>query len=247
MHHVMTYIDARGDSLKRAGKDGRPGYSSRGTGPGFQPLGDLSGWGPGARPEPLDKDLGYYLPRGAKIVMEVHYHKNGRVEKDRTRMGLHFANAPIKKRLRSHVVLDFMFQIPPGAKHHRVGASWTVKEDIHAISVAPHMHLLGREMTVSARRPDEAPLTLLRLEDWDFNWQQAYVFAKPVALPAGTRVEVEGWFDNSAENPNNPRKEPVAVHFGEQTTDEMCVAYFSYTRDADDGSDKSGNGIFDDK
>jgi len=231
VHHLMTYIDAKGDSLAFDARDDGLGYSSTGTGPGFMPLGDLGGWGPGMQPSRLEEGTGYYLPAGARIVMEAHYHKSGRREKDRSRIGLHFAKGPIRKRVRSHVILNMSFLIPAGAKRHKVSATWTVKEDIHAVAVIPHMHLLGREIEVTATYPDGNTLSLVHIREWDFNWQETYQYRKPVALPAGTKVQVVGFFDNSPDNPNQPRAEPRAVGFGEETTDEMCVAYVAFTKD----------------
>jgi mono/diheme cytochrome c family protein len=233
VHHVMTYIDAFGVAAGKEGKDGKPGFASRGTGPGFFPAGDLGGWGPGMQPCPLDDGTARHLPKIAKVVMEVHYHKNGRPEKDRTQIGLYFAKKPVTKRVRSQVVLDLKFQIPPGARRHPVSASWAVKEDLHAVAVIPHMHLIGKEIKVTAAYPDGTEKLVVHVPEWDFNWQETYQFIKPLALPKGTRVTVTGWFDNSAENPSNPNNPPRLMRFGEQTTDEMCVAYIAYTRDAE--------------
>ncbi len=239
VHHVMTYIDAKGDAVKFDESDPKLGYSSSGTGPGFMPLGDLGGWGPGMQPTPLEDGTGYFLPKGARIVMEVHYHRNGRKEKDRTKIGLHFAKGAIRQRVRSHVVLNMSFLIPAGAKRHRITASWKVNEDLHAVAVIPHMHLLGKEIEVTATLPDGSKKSMVHIREWDFNWQESYLFRKPFALPAGTLVRVTGWFDNSPGNPNNPRVPPRNVGFGEQTTDEMCVAYIAYVRDRDNAaSDK---------
>ncbi len=234
VHHVMTYIDVFGFAKDRSGNDGKPGFPSRGTGPGFFPAGDLGGWGPGMQPVALPAGTARFLPKKAKIVMEVHYHKNGRREKDMTMIGLYFAKEPVKKRLRSQVVLDLAFRIPPGAKRHEVKAEWNVKEDLHAVAIIPHMHLIGREILVTATLPDGAKQTMVHIKDWDFNWQEWYTFQKPFALPAGAKVELTGWFDNSAENPNNPNNPPKLMRFGENTTDEMCVAYIAYTRDKEE-------------
>jgi hypothetical protein len=58
-----------------------------------------------------------------------------------------------------------------------------------------------------------------------------YELVEPIALPKGTRVDMVAHFDNSAANPNNPNNPPVAVHWGEQTTDEMCLGFLHLTRD----------------
>jgi hypothetical protein len=109
-----------------------------------------------------------------------------------------------------------------------------VPEDLHAIAVIPHMHLLGKEIDVSAYAKDGTKRTLVRIDDWDFNWQEAYFFKEPFALPRGTRVVVTSTFDNSSANPRNLRRPPVPVRFGLNTTDEMSVAYIAFTRDAED-------------
>jgi hypothetical protein len=166
--------------------------------------------------------------------MEVHYHKNGQRETDRTQIGLQFSKTPVKKRVHSQVVINLKFQIPAGAKRHEVRAAWNVPEDMHAVAVIPHMHLIGKEIQVTATLPDGSTQMMVHIPEWDFNWQETYHFKAPFALPKGSKVEVVGWFDNSAENPNNPRKPPRRVGFGEQTTDEMCVAYLAITKDKEE-------------
>jgi hypothetical protein len=62
------------------------------------------------------------------------------------------------------------------------------------------------------------------LPHYDFNWQMSYVLVKPHRLPKGTRLESTVFFDNSANNPNNP--DPKAdVYWGDQTREEMNVAF----------------------
>jgi len=50
-------------------------------------------------------------------------------------------------------------------------------------------------------------------------------------LPKGTRLDLVAYYDNSTGNPLNPSSPPRRVTFGEQTTDEMCFAFLSYTMD----------------
>ena len=58
------------------------------------------------------------------------------------------------------------------------------------------------------------------------SWQLTYYLDKPIHLPKGTKVEVTAFFDNSANNPNNP--DPTKeIHWGEQTWEEMMMGYFS--------------------
>src|SRR6185369_4555530 len=101
------------------------------------------------------------------------------------------------------------------------------------LRIAPHMHLLGREMTVTATLPDGSSRKLVRVPDWDFRWQSIFTFVEPVKLPKGSRVDVVGRFDNSAANPANPAHPPREVRWGEGTNDEMNVAALFYTVDAE--------------
>src|SRR5438093_1440934 len=105
-----------------------------------------------------------------------------------------------------------------------VKASATLSNDLDAISIHAHMHLLGRAMTVTAHLPDGTMQPMLKIDDWDFEWQIRYSYKRPVPLPAGTRIEAECVYDNSTGNPKNPSKPPRTVTSGFETTDEMCLA-----------------------
>ena len=72
---------------------------------------------------------------------------------------------------------------------------------------------------------------VIRIDDWDYNWQEIYFLNQPKRLKAGTRIDIEAVFDNSATNPNNPSSPPSWVRFGEQTTNEMCFMFIGLTTD----------------
>jgi len=233
VHHVLAYVDttSAAEALDRA--DPGPGYTCFG-GPGFLPAGGLGGWAPGAPPRVMADGVGMLLPKGANVVVQMHYNNNAPESRtDRTRIGLHFARTPIDKRQRSIAVLNRTFTIPAGARRHEVRASWTVPpgRDLHADTISPHMHLLGREMKVTATYPDGIVRPLIHIDDWDFNWQGSYTFAQPVPLPAGTRIDMLAVFDNSAENLRQPTRPPRPVGWGDGTTDEMAIVFLGVTAD----------------
>jgi len=235
VHHVLTYIDTEGRSLALDEAEPGLGYTCFG-GPGFPSAGGLGGWAPGAPPTRMPDRVGMRLPAGARVVVQVHYHNHGaRVENDRTAIGLYFAKGPIDKRVRVIPIVNRHFLIPAGAARHEVEASFTLPSrwNLHAIAVAPHMHLLGREMKVTATYPDGTVRPLIYIDDWDFNWQGAYTYATPVPLPGGTRIDLRAIYDNSAGNPRNPNSPPKDVRWGEGTDDEMCIAFIRFTVDAE--------------
>jgi hypothetical protein len=230
VHHVIAFIDTSGRAKQLDGRDGQPGYEAFG-GPGFIPAGGLGGWAPGNIPVPLPDGIAYRLPKGATIVIQVHYHKSGKPETDRTKVGIYFAKQPPRQIVHVLPVLNFLFAIPPGAERHEVRAEATFTRDVKVLAVMPHMHLLGREMKVTAILPDGTEKPLVWVRDWDFNWQETYFFKEPLRLPAGTKVQVVAYYDNSEKNPRNPNKPPKWVRWGEQTTDEMCIAFVWFVHD----------------
>ena len=52
--------------------------------------------------------------------------------------------------------------------------------------------------------PDGTKHRLLSLGRFDWRWQIRYPLSKPLEVAAGTRIECDGVFDNSAANPFNP-------------------------------------------
>lgn len=231
VHHMIAYLDTTGAARRLDAQDPAPGYTSNGAGPGFVPSGFLGGWAPGNEPTVLPAGVGILWPKGGDIVLEVHYHRNGKPETDRSTVGLHFAKEPIKKRLRIAALINPVFRIPAGAADHVVNAAAPFSRDITILGVTPHMHLLGKSVTVVAVMPGGQRRQLVHVPEWDFNWQTTYSFREPVRAPKGTTLRMRAVYDNSSSNPNNPSNPPREVRWGEQTTDEMCIAFIAYTLD----------------
>ena len=230
VHHVIAYLDASGGARKLDERDPGPGYTSFG-GIGVVPGGMIGGWAPGNVPHLAATGNGVLLPKGTDIVLQVHYHKSGKPENDLTKIGLFFAKGPVDKRIRSMMVVNPLINIPAGNNEYIATASKTITRDVTALGVTPHMHLLGKDMQVTATLPDGTVKKLVHVDDWDFNWQTSYAFKEPIKLPAGTRIDLSARYDNSTNNPTNPTSPPRAVTWGEQTTDEMCIAFVAYTVD----------------
>lgn len=233
VHHTLVYLDLSGKAheLESQSHDGQPGYTSFG-GVGFRAAGALGGWAPGNEPHPLPPGVGILLPKGADIVLQVHYHKDGKPETDLTRLGLYFAKGPVDKPL--HIkMLAAPLWIPAGDAHYVTQSQLTVPANVTLLEIMPHMHLLGRSMTVTAQFPTGETQSLIHVPNWDFNWQTTYVYQHPIVLPRGTVVHLTASYDNSAANPRNPNNPPKLVTWGEQTTDEMCIAFLFYTVNAE--------------
>ncbi|HEY7204173.1 MAG TPA: ascorbate-dependent monooxygenase [Methylomirabilota bacterium] len=235
VHHMLAMVDRTGASAGRTtngvGRDGERGYPCFG-GPGFRIDGYLGGWAPGARPWELPEGVGMLLPRGARVVFQLHYH-NAQLapQTDLTELRLKAATGPVARRLHFMRVGQFSLSIPAGNPRYQIEAGTFVHQPIQLIAIHPHMHMLGREMKVWARMKDESITPLIHIADWDFNWQGFYWFRTPVTLPIASWIELTAAWDNSAQNPRNPNTPPRDVFWGERTVDEMGHAAILYTVD----------------
>jgi mono/diheme cytochrome c family protein len=223
VHHALFFLDSSGEAQKLDAATPEPGYSCFG-GPKILPSGLLGGWAPGATPRALPTGMAQSVQKGSTLVIQVHYHPSGKPESDQSSLGLTFGESPTKGVTRI-IAGTRQIDIPAGDAHYEAADSMSVPEDVDLIGIAPHAHLLCKEMKVNAQLPDGKTEQLIWIRDWDFNWQGEYRYAKPVHLPKGTRIEMRYLYDNSVQNPHNPSDPPKRVTYGEQTTDEMGLVF----------------------
>ena len=99
-------------------------------------------------------------------------------------------------------------EVPAGEANFVVEPSYTVPCDVEAIKINPHAHYICKEIEAVAKFPDNREQVLIRVLDWDFAWQEQYIFEEPVLLPKGTEIQLRFVYDNSAANPRNPFQPP---------------------------------------
>ncbi len=191
----------------------------------------IGGWAAGALPMAFPEGTGRLLKAGNPIIGDMHYHPIDTAEKDRTSVGLYFADeGTIEKEMINLWVMDADFEIPPGAPNHEVLSSFTFPQDSHIRALAPHMHYRGKDFAYALTYPDGSRKELLKVSKYDFNWQTNYEYAEAVAVPAGTRIDCVAHFDNSVDNEANP--DPTkAIRFGPESYDEMMIGFVDYTVD----------------
>lgn len=209
VHHVIAFIQTLGG--------GEQGF--------------LGGYAPGLQPSVEPEGYGLLLPKGAILVLQMHYNKEKGVEaRERTTIGVKFCDEPVIKQSRTGAIGNEDFVIPPNAENFPVDATFKAPVDVNVSWITPHMHLRGKSMKVWAKYPDGREEDLLFVPRWDFNWQTFYVPAKPLAIPAGTVLHARAIYDNSANNPHNPDPNSE-VRFGLPTYAEMMFAFIGYSHD----------------
>lgn len=230
VHHAGFYLDASSAAKKLDATDPDVGYGG-GAGPQFYSYGKLRTWTPGTRPQRFPEGFGQLIRKDTDIMMEIHYQRTGKVETDRSKIGVYFAPPKTKQVVLEFQVMDTNLEIPVGNNRYHQHVTYTLPVATTLLDVAPHLHSLGREVKAEARLPDGTVKPLIWIKDWDVNWQGQYVFLEPIRLPAGTRIESDYYFDNTTSNPRNPNDPPQAVSWGERSKDEMAMCQFFYTCD----------------
>jgi mono/diheme cytochrome c family protein len=224
-HHAIGLLDISGNArkfealAKAMGKG--PGYPGLGS-QGFIPAGLTPGYVPGATPRPFPPDMALTLKKGMDFVLQMHYHPTGKKETDLTEVGLYFTDRKPERNPAGLLMGSEDIDIPAGAKDWRRRDVFVLPVNLSVTDVWCHMHMVGKEVHVRAELPDGTSKSLLKITDWDFNWQDTYRYKERVRLPKGTRIVTEWVFDNSADNPRNPNHPPKRVTHGEMSTDEMA-------------------------
>ncbi len=172
VHHALFFLDMTGEARRLDAAANGKGYPCFG-GPRVVPSGGLGGWAPGATPHPLPAGMSYVIEKGADLVVQIHYHPDGKPETDQSALGLTFTEES-RKGLANILVGPRRIDLPAGDAHHEITDFSIVPRDVELIGITPHAHLLCREMKVDARFPDGKSATLVWIKDWDFNWQGQY-------------------------------------------------------------------------
>lgn len=213
VHHVIVYVEPPGDSTKKRPK--RRNWIF------------LAAYVPGLRYDAFPPKSAKCVPAGSTFVFEVHYTPVGSEQQDTTRLGIVYADDDqVEHEVITCELGNLDFEIPPGDPAHVVTAtSRPIKRPLTLISMSPHMHLRGKAFRYELVLPSGDRKVLLDVPAYDFNWQTRYALAKPLELPIGSVLHCRAVYDNSPANLANP--DPgVAVHWGDQSWDEMMLGYF---------------------
>jgi hypothetical protein len=197
----------------------------------------LVGWAPGDLALVCPSDTGLRVPRGSKLLFELHYTPNGTAVKDRSSIGLIFNKKKPKYEMLMNSFMNESIRIPPRDPHYRAEAAIRFRADARILSLVPHMHWRGKDYFYELIYPDGRKRTLLSVPRWDFNWQNSYMFTEPIQVPKGARLHAVAHWDNSRNNPYNPDPNKE-VRFGLQTWEEMMVGWCVYTWEQPDTAEK---------
>ena len=197
--------------------------------------GTIYTWAPGSVPliYPLSQtyDFGVNLPANSSLSISMHYPEGSFGQLDGTKVKIYFhpVNTAIREIYSDYLIneglLSQPFILPPNQITEITGTFGPTNQDYSFMSVFPHMHLLGKSIEMFAVSPLNDTINLIKINNWDFEWQGAYLFKKFLKIPSGSMIYATGFYDNtqSLSNPN-----PVTVQSGLNTQDEMFVGIFQF-------------------
>jgi Secretion system C-terminal sorting domain/Copper type II ascorbate-dependent monooxygenase, C-terminal domain len=232
VHHILIYQDQSNACFDLDARDPGPGYTSfGGIGSGSAQL--IGAWVPGGQPLLLPKGFGVKLKANANIIVQIHYGPGSLNKKDSTTLKMRLSEANLRE-LNITPILNHGLTLAngplviPANSTKTFTAKFTVPVDITLISIAPHMHLIGKNVKVFGVPTTGDTLKLIKIDNWDFHWQGSYLFKKAMKIPRGTLLQSDAFYDNTMNNLNQPNNPPKEVTLGESTTDEMMLIYLTY-------------------
>lgn len=225
VHHANLYVDRARSARRQEMTPGKgfPGMDIVIDRPLSEPDdGHFLFWKPGGAPYVEPEGLAWRLDPDNDLVLNAHLRPTGKPEQVRPSIGLYFTDQPQEKfPMLIKLEHDGALDIPPGNSDFLVSDDFRLPMDVDVLAVYPHAHYLGHVFEGYATLPNGQRKWLIRIPDWDPNWQGAYHYRQSIFLPKGTVISMRYHYDNSSANPRNPNQPPRRVVGGNQATDEM--------------------------
>lgn len=205
--------------------------------PGGQIL--LGTWIAGSSPTIFPNDsafkVGLRIPKGSNFIFNIHYRPGtqGLVD-DHTKIRLFFYPTNDTKNMRPVHTDVFLQQwdiaaqflnnpsIPKNQTVTWTGLSSNFSPTGHdpepntamtVLAVNAHSHYICSDIKIYAASGGDS-IPILKINDWDVNWQRNYWFPQPLKVPDGYTLKSEHIYNNITSNPHllGP---PVDTYFGE--------------------------------
>ncbi len=220
VRHARVLLETTGAARAADTEEPGLGYDSSAGTHGSFPRGHALEWSPGRSAVTSPASMAWPLSPGFDIVLQLHLRGGSTAASVQPQVGFYFVDQPGDVAPVSVVLTSRTVDIPAGEPSHVIEDRFRLPVAVNLHAVAPLAHYLGKQMECKAVLPDGKEISLLRIDDWDYDWLNEYRYVEPVHLPAGTVVTARFTFDNSADNLRNPHNPPRTVRFGPTLDDE---------------------------
>lgn len=239
VHHSRVMVDS---TQKIRGIDGMSELDPRVKEFQRTPLADefLYGWVPGNTKIFFPPGTGKKIRKQSDLILNIHYSPTSKPQEDKSTINLYYAKKQVNREVKTLTLKESDIRNQPFfIERERTPIfymDYPIHRDMSSISIMPHMHFIGKSFLAYAITMEGEKIPLIKISNWDFNWQTMYQFKKMIKIPAGSRIIVEAKFDNTSENPVNPNQPAKDIGYGWNSTDEMCdlVMYFLDYQEGDE-------------
>jgi hypothetical protein len=233
VHHILVFASApERTPLQQPYKQVVPNFGSGrgGERPASGPGTLIATTAPGTNAMVYQAGSAVLIKAGSTLRFQVHYTASGKSATDISSVGMIFAKGTPKTEIKVDAFMNPTMKVAAGSSDTAVDTAIEFDQDSHIWALFPHAHLRGKSWEYRVIYPDGRKQVVLSVPNYDFNWQTYYVFAEPLAVPKGSRLEATGYYDNSANNKWNPDP-TIEVKWGEQTWEEMQYSGIMYSVD----------------
>ncbi len=220
VHHVVVNVDTLGTTVNDLSGNCYTIYGQVGIG----------AYAPGAPatvfPGQFPLKTGIRVKAGSKIVMQIHYPAGTVGEIDSTKIRMFFypiGETGVRPIYDVVPLQNWFLNLPANTVSSFTSAypgTGGLPFDMSLFAVFPHSHKVCTKIINYAYQGTDT-INMIRINDWDFEWQGFYTFKKLQKIPIGYKLFSKHIYDNTVNNPHNPFSPPQHVTAGTSTTDEM--------------------------
>ena len=236
VHHTVIVAVPPGSADHLDAEDDEYGYECFG-GFGVTQMTDLlGGYAPGTKPNKWSNGLAQMIPGGWDLIIQMHYAPVLEDMSDQTNINIFLAEGEVNRVIESFTMIDPFIVLPP-YEITEIHNTQYVSSDISIVSFFPHSHLIGKSWEVFATTALNDTIPFIRINNWNFDWQNYYYPQYMLHIPAGSTIHGIATYDNTPNNPNNPNSPPQYIFWGDGTTDEMFflpILYVPYNEGDED-------------
>ena len=217
----------------------------------YERFGRLTEYAMGKWGEMIPEDVCRTFPANARIAWDIHMYPGGlgamapgaMLEDNVVELGIwfHDETAEENSKHKQDLTLYRMGRqgdlvIPPNGYQMTQGLH-SFDHPVRIDSFQPHGHLRMRAASLEIYYP-ETGLTepISQVSNWSAVWHHSHLYEPSVAplIPAGAVLVLKQWYDNTADNPNNPDPDQFVMG-GSRTADEMTHAWLAVTHLDEEG------------
>ena len=220
---VRRIIANLGSKIKKhqiATPDSKPINSNERTTPNYKIDVRLGTWAPGFEPSVLPEGIGYLLPKGGQIILDVLYKGIDRKEQATLQVGLYFS-----KTSETAQVHEVSLNNYGDDNEQKTALSHQLKSDAYLFALHAPTYMDKQGLQAITITPTDERIKLLWIKashfEWLNEWLDIYHYREPIFLPAGSRLELD--IDKNSEHQNS---QELSNQKNKKTIDVSCHFYY---------------------